>query len=135
MMKGTAGKRILLVEDEYLIAQDMAYELRRLGLDVVGPFPGVAPALEALETTVVDGALLDINLGGESVYPVANLLVARDVPVIFTTGYDGDEIPAAYAAIERCSKPVTRAALAQAVAQQFGDAATSVSAAAPDRSS
>lgn len=126
-MNALSGKRILLVEDEYLIAQDMAYELRRFGLEVIGPFSGVASALHALETTAVDGALLDINLGNETAYQVADVLIARDVPVIFTTGYDGGAIPESYAAVNRCSKPVTRGALAQAVAQQFGGAAGNAS--------
>lgn len=118
--KATTRKRILLVEDEYLIAHDMAYELDNLGLEVIGPMSSVAAALKALETASVDGAVLDINLGGEQVYPVADVLLGRDVPMIFTTGYDGSEVPPRYAAIDRCSKPVTRAALARAVTQQFG---------------
>ncbi|HEU4960202.1 MAG TPA: response regulator [Sphingomonas sp.] len=113
--KAPAPKRILLVEDEYLIADDMAYELRNFGLEVIGPFPSVAATLKALETTCVDGAVLDINLSGEKVYPVADVLLGRDVPMIFTTGYDNGEIPPRYAAIDRCSKPVTRDALAKAV--------------------
>ena len=117
--QSTAGKRILLVEDEYLIAQDMACELRNMGLEVIGPFSSVAAALQALETATVDGAVLDINLDGDKVYPVADALIARRVPVIFTTGYDGGEIPERYAAIERCSKPVTRGALVRTVTQQF----------------
>lgn len=119
-MKTLAGKRILVVEDEYLIAQDMAYELRDIGLEVIGPFSSVAAALAAIETRPVDGAVLDINLGDEEVYPVADALMARDVPVIFTTGYDGSEIPSRYAAIDRCSKPVSRGALARAVTEKVG---------------
>jgi two-component SAPR family response regulator len=118
--KATTPKRILLVEDEYLIAHDMAYELRDCGLEVIGPFSSVAAALKAIETATVDGAVLDINLGGEQVYPVADVLLGRKVPIMFTTGYDGGEIPPRYAAIERCSKPVTPGALARAVTQQFG---------------
>jgi two-component SAPR family response regulator len=117
--KATTPKRILLVEDEYLIADDMAYELRNFGLEVIGPFSSVAATLKALEMANVDGAVLDINLGGEKVYPVADVLLGRDVPMVFTTGYDGSEIPPRYAAIDRCSKPVTRDALARAVAR-FG---------------
>jgi DNA-binding NtrC family response regulator len=105
----TRTLRILVVEDEYLIAQDMAHEIREMGGEVIGPVPNVDRAMDAIEAeTGISAALLDINLGGESVYPIADALVARGVPVIFATGYDDDAIPARYGHLDRCQKPVTR---------------------------
>ena len=109
--------RILLVEDEYMIAEDMAQDLRTLGIEVVGPVPSVERALAAVEAeTDLDGAVLDINLKGHMVYPVVDALRARNVPVLFTTGYDSGAIPARYANIERCEKPLTGSRLKTALA-------------------
>jgi CheY-like chemotaxis protein len=101
-------KRILLVEDEYMIAEDMAEDLRTLGVEVVGPVPSVERALAAVQAEAdLDGAVLDINLKGQMVYPVVDALRERNVPVLFTTGYDAGAIPARYANVERCEKPLT----------------------------
>jgi CheY-like chemotaxis protein len=102
-------KRVLLVEDEYMIAQDMAYELQALGAEVIGPAGSVAGALRLVETeTAIDAAFLDLNLNGERAYPIADLLLARGIHVVFTTGYDENAIPQPYAHVPRCGKPVTR---------------------------
>jgi CheY-like chemotaxis protein len=101
-------RRVLIVEDDYLIAADLAYSLEDLGMEVVGPAPSVEAALQLLEDEGerLDGAVLDINLRDQRVYPVANALTARGVPFVFTTGYDAVTIPQAYAAAPRCEKPV-----------------------------
>jgi CheY-like chemotaxis protein len=105
-------KRILLVEDEYLIAQDMACELLSLGAEVVGPVPTVEQALRLIEEEPgLDAAFLDVNLAGDHAYPVVEALRERGTPIVFTTGYDADAIPARYADIPRCAKPVTRTML------------------------
>ena len=102
-------KRVLLVEDEYMIAQDMAYELRALGAEVIGPAGSVAGALRLVESeAAIDAAFLDLNLNGERAYPIADLLLARGVHVVFTTGYDASAIPPPYTQVPRCGKPVTR---------------------------
>ena len=113
-------KRILLVEDDYMIAEDMAQDLRSLGIEVVGPLPSVERALAAVESeTDLDGAVLDINLKGHMVYPVVDALHERNVPVLFATGYDAGAIPARYANVKRCEKPLNgkrlKAALATSV--------------------
>src|SRR3990170_2792714 len=79
----TAAKRILVVEDEFLIALDIAGALEQGGLVVIGPLASVRDALAALEREQVDGALLDANLGGEPVGRVADALSARRVPFAF----------------------------------------------------
>src|SRR5215203_5732802 len=77
------GKRVLLVEDEMLVAMMMKDMLTDLGFSVVGPFSRTAEALPAATDSELEAAVLDINLNGELVYPVADALVARGVPVVF----------------------------------------------------
>ena len=103
---GLARKRILVVEDDYLVAMDIARALERAGAEVIGPTPAVEAALNALEQTVLDGAILDINLGGEMAFPVADALMARGVPFIFATGYDAEVIPLRFTHVKRCEKPM-----------------------------
>src|SRR4051794_18564375 len=90
------GRRLLVVEDEYLIAASLARELEGRGAEVVGPAGSVRDALALVEAEGdrLDGAVLDINLRDERVYPVADALVARGVPFIFLTGYDARVIKA-----------------------------------------
>jgi DNA-binding NarL/FixJ family response regulator len=110
----TEPRRILLVEDEYMIAQDMAYELKALGADVVGPAPTVERALRLIEEDpAIDTGLLDLNLNGERAYPVAEALLARGARVVFTTGYDEAAIDPRFADVPRCIKLVTRMTLKQ----------------------
>jgi CheY-like chemotaxis protein len=112
------GRRVLIVEDEYLIAADLAYELEKLGVEIVGPVASVAEALQLIENDTPDGAVIDINLRGEKGYPVADALAHRRVPFVFATGYDRATMPRAYAARPRCEKPVNPAALAEMLAIQ-----------------
>jgi CheY-like chemotaxis protein len=107
------GRRLLVVEDEYLVAADLAASLESLGAEIIGPAASVEEALSFLEKDGVplDGALLDINLRNERVYPVADVLTARGIPFVFTTGYDAVAIPSAYAQAPRCEKPVDRTQL------------------------
>lgn len=101
------GRRVLVVEDEYTLAEDVAAELERLGAMVVGPVPSVREALALLDGgPAPDAAILDINLGGELAYPVADALRRRGIPFIFATGYDASAIPPAYADVPRVEKPV-----------------------------
>lgn len=100
--------RILVAEDEYLLADEMTQDLADAGADVIGPAASVRDAIGLLEETrEVDGAILDINLGGELVFPVADALHARNVPIVFTTGYDAETMPARYARFPRCEKPIS----------------------------
>lgn len=108
------GRRALIVEDEYLIAFDLARTLEDLGVGVVGPARSVADALALIATEAkIDAAVLDINLGGEKAYPIADALLTRRVPFVFVTGYDSWIIPAAYAGAPRCEKPVDVRVLAR----------------------
>jgi len=112
--------RILLVEDEYMIAQDTADGLRALGAEVVGPLSSVSKAMAVVEQDCeLDGAVLDINLQGQMVFPVADRLLARNVPIVFTSGYDENALPTRYTGVLLCQKPVTpqrlRSALSEAL--------------------
>jgi len=93
------GLRLLVVEDDYFIAVELAHSLERLGADIVGPAGSVADALELLGAHAgkLDGAVLDIHLGEELVFPVADALMARGLPFVFLTGYDPLAIPEPYA--------------------------------------
>jgi PAS domain S-box-containing protein len=101
-------RRVLLVEDETLIAMMMEGLLRDLDLEVVGPFGTVSDALEAVRHEAIDAALLDVNLGGEMAYPIARLLEAKKVPFVFMTGYGSETIAMPFANVRVFQKPLER---------------------------
>ncbi len=101
------GRRILIVEDEYFVADDLANDLRRMGAEVIGPVGNVAEALALVGSTPdLDGAVLDINLHGQMSYPVAALLLTAGTPFLFATGYDAWTVDDAYRHVARYEKPV-----------------------------
>ena len=100
-----ASRRVMVVEDELLVAMLIEDTLVEYGYDVVGPFSNVADALVAAREERIDLALLDVNLRGERVYPVAELLERRGIPFLLLSGYGTDAIPAARAHWKACSKP------------------------------
>jgi DNA-binding NtrC family response regulator len=113
-----AGRRILVVEDEYLIAEHIALMLEDLGYEVVGPVPTIAEALDAIAAGTLDAVLLDANLGGTSSAPIATELAARRLPFVVVTGYGNIELPAsALQAAPRVNKPFTAADLAATLAR------------------
>lgn len=102
------GKRILLIEDEILIALDIADMLTSAGAEVVGPYTSLAQALEAARMQTADLAMLDIDLNGEEVFPAANLLRTRDIPFIFYTGQpEREALRTDFADISVCIKPLS----------------------------
>lgn len=102
------GLKILLVEDEYVIASDLKRILSNLGAEILGPAPTIAAAEKILATNPnPDAAVLDINVRGVLVYPIAENLVTRGVPFAFVTGYSYDLVPAEFASAPHCEKPVT----------------------------
>lgn len=108
--------RILVVEDEYMLADELQRELSRAGAVVVGPVPTVAMALDLLAREAdLDGAVLDVNLGGDLVYPVADALAGRKVPFVFVTGYDAQALPPRFVHAPRCEKPVRISAVRDAI--------------------
>lgn len=110
------GRRILIVEDDVLQAEALRQGLTSLGARVLGPFSGTAAALRLLESgQAVDGATLDVSLGAERAFAVADALAARGVPFIFVTGMDDWAVPDVYRAAPRFGKPVDLDRLAVAL--------------------
>jgi two-component sensor histidine kinase/CheY-like chemotaxis protein len=101
----------LLVEDEPLIAMMMADMLSEFNFDVLGPFATVDKAMSAVDQASVQVALLDVNLAGEMVYPVASRLRDLGVPFIFMTGYSAESIEQQFLEIPILKKPVDQAQL------------------------
>jgi CheY-like chemotaxis protein len=97
--------RVLVVEDEFFVADDMAQTLLKLGAEVVGPAPTAEKALALLDTEPIDVAVLDINLRGVAVFPLADELRRRGVPFVFATGYDDGALPPEYRDVPRWEKP------------------------------
>jgi two-component sensor histidine kinase len=97
---------ILLVEDEPLVAMMMNGFLDQLDCRVVGPCNSPFEALAFLKENSVDAAILDINLGGETVYPVADALARLGVPFAFITGYGGESVDTRFSQVKRLEKPI-----------------------------
>jgi DNA-binding NtrC family response regulator len=120
------GLRVLVVEDEMLIAAEMEATLEDLGCLVVGPFARVGEALDALEDTTVDAAVLDVNVRGEMIFPVAERLTARGVPMVFCTGYaDLQTLPEPLQGQVRLSKPCAASSVEAALRAQVAKAGRS----------
>jgi len=101
------GLRILVAEDEYLLADDLRGALIDAGVEVVGPVPSVAEAAALISTeTALDAALLDVNLRGEMVFAIADTLEVRGIPFAFVTGYGLAAIPGRYAHVTVLEKPI-----------------------------
>lgn len=108
--------RVLVVEDEYFLAEELRGELEDAGATVLGPVGNIADVLRLIECNrEIDGAILDVNLGGELVFPVADQLAERGVPFVLATGYDQSTIPSRYANVTRCGKPLNIRLLKQAI--------------------
>jgi DNA-binding NtrC family response regulator len=100
-----AGKRVLIVEDDMIMALVVEDFLLECGCITVGPCANVAKALQAVGSEVFDLAVLDVNLAGETVYPVAHALAERRIPFLLTSGYGDQAIPAAHGDWKVCAKP------------------------------
>jgi DNA-binding response OmpR family regulator len=100
------GRRILLVEDEFLLALEVEAALTSFGCFVAGPFAKLGKALVAARATRLDGAVLDINLNGEMVYPLAEFLDLAGVPFVFLTGYVPTDLPERFRRFRRLQKPL-----------------------------
>jgi CheY-like chemotaxis protein len=98
--------RILLVEDEAIIAIMIEDMLADLGCEVVGPAANVAEAIRLAQTEPLAGAFLDVNIAGTSIYPVADLLSARQIPFVFVSGYGAGGIDPRFVGTPVLSKPI-----------------------------
>ena len=108
--------RVLIAEDEYMLADELETELVGAGAMVLGPAATIEDAIAIIEAEPgMDCAILDANLRGEMVFPAADLLLARGVPFVFTTGYDASVFPARFHHIVRCEKPINMRRVTQAI--------------------
>ena len=108
-----AGRRILVVEDEPLIAMEIENVLLSLGCTVVGPTGSLRTALELATVEVLDGAILDVSIRGLEVYPVADVLLGRGVEFILASGYTDWALPLRFRNRSRLTKPYDYATLVQ----------------------
>jgi CheY-like chemotaxis protein len=115
------GRKIMVVEDNYLIAEHVRGLLLQEGCEVVGPAGRLAQALEIVgREDGLDGAVLDINLDGQRCFPVAAALDRRAVPFVFLTGYDDPSIiPAVFADRPMLPKPLDEARLIEVASMVF----------------
>ena len=110
------GGRILVVEDDLLVVAELVDTLHSMGADVVGPIVNIEKALERLDRlSGIVGAVLDVNVQGQMVFPLADELTRRNVPYVFSSGYDDSVVPQRYAGIRRFSKPVDEREIAAAL--------------------
>jgi CheY-like chemotaxis protein len=99
-------RRILVVEDEYLIAATLSDHLEGVGSIVIGPVPSVEKAMKVIASnSKIEAAILDVNLGGAMAYPVADALLARNIPFVFTSGYEDSDLRNRYPQVRNCLKP------------------------------
>lgn len=105
------GCRVLLVEDEFIVALDIAEVLRENGCEVIGPAGTVESALVLARKEDLDVALLDINVAGDRIDPVAEALQSRGIPIILATGYSEASLPKDWRHLPRLTKPFRRAQL------------------------
>ena len=112
-----SGRHILVVEDEVLLAIDMEAALQAAGAEVVGPAHGLDAAGRLLATFRVDAAVLDVDLRGEEVFPLADTLLAAGVPLVFTTGHLEVDLPGRFAPAAHFAKPVDVARVIEAVSR------------------
>lgn len=101
------GMKVLVVEDDYFIAQDTCNTLIKLGAQAIGPVASVDAALSiARSRHDIDAAVLDINLRGVAIFPFADVLRAARVPFVFATGYDRSVIPSRFHDVKFIEKPI-----------------------------
>jgi DNA-binding NtrC family response regulator len=117
MNRPFSNRRVLLVEDEMLVAWLIEDMLADLGCSVIGPASSVNQALAMIDAEVIDAAVLDLNLNGRMSYPVADALAAHGVPFVISTGYDKDTLPDDYRACPVLQKPIRRSELSDTLAK------------------
>jgi CheY-like chemotaxis protein len=113
--KTIASKRVLVVEDELMIRMLLEGMLTDLGHSVAAEAGGIDEAVVIAKKGDFDVAVLDVNLNGQPVTPVVEILVERGVPFIFASGYGQRGVPEAYRTIPTLQKPFQADALAQAI--------------------
>ena len=115
MRADLAGKRVLVVEDEPLVALDIMENFDAVGIKGIGPAGSIEEAKHLIETERLDTALVDANLKGRPVDVIAAALTRQGVPFAFVTGYDRNALPQAFRGTAMLAKPYTQAALVETI--------------------
>lgn len=118
-MKAAGHKRVLVVEDEVLLALTLEDHLANFGWTVVGPYHDLRSARAAADSEAFDCAILDVNLNGEMVFPLAEHLQTRAIPFLFVTGYAEANLPEHLRAVPRVGKPYDGVVLTRSLATLF----------------
>ena len=106
-----AGMRVMVVEDEFFMALFIEDVLRSFGCVVIGPVASLAEAMEVVSREELDAAILDVNLRGQMVYPLAEHLLEQGKPFVFSTGYALSDMPERFRSVRRLGKPFDIATL------------------------
>ena len=122
-----SGKRVLVLEDEYYLAHDLADALAQCAATVVGPLAEIADAERMLEQRAFDCAVLDMNLHGEMAFTLAARLKKEGVPFVIATGYSRASIPADLADVPQVEKPVDPARVISLLGNAVADQTTGAS--------
>ena len=115
------SRRILLIEDSPVVAPYTVDVLTELGFTVVGTAPNMASARELIDSEKIDGALVDIHIRGERVFPLCELLAAKSIPFVLTSGYADWDMPEKWEDCPRLQKPYTIDQVADAMAALFAE--------------
>ena len=115
------GRRVLVVEDEYLLASCLTDALLVIGAIVIGPVATIEDAVTIISAeTVIDGAILDLNLHGRMSFDLADRLAARGIAIVFTTGHDRSILPDHLKKVALCQKPFSIDTVMLAIAHEIG---------------
>ncbi|WP_297803369.1 response regulator [uncultured Brevundimonas sp.] len=117
MSDALAGRRVLIVEDESLVAMLLETILEDLECQIVGPAGSVEEGVNVAKAQDIDAALLDVNVAGQYVFPVAECLKERGIPFVFSTGYGEGGLPDQWRGHPTIQKPFTEVAVRDALAQ------------------
>jgi CheY-like chemotaxis protein len=121
MTTGLEGRRVLIVEDEALVAMLLETILEDMGCTPVGPVGTVAEGLDMVAGAgPFDSALLDVNLAGHQVFPVAQALRDRGIPFVFSTGYGEGGLPDEWRGLPTVQKPFSETAIREALMRAMG---------------
>ena len=117
------GARVLVLEDEFFIADDMARALRERGAEPVGPVSTIEQAEALVASERVDAAILDLNLRGQMASDFVRRLVRSELPCLIVSGYDENALPQAVRDVPRMEKPVSPASVVSTLAAQLARSA------------
>ena len=117
--KSLQGVRVLILEDEYFIADELAHALRAAGGDPVGPVATVAQAEECLARGEVDAAIMDINLRGAMAYDFVERVAATGMPCLIVSGYGEDALPDSLSNVPRLEKPINASAVMRSLVTEL----------------